>query len=418
MDNVFIGAGAGFSAAEIERAIRNPPPPPSASASASGGEVVPAEKTKVKLTAGVLADHASTCGSTRMPETLEDVESDGSVVSQLLTEASRASAKSRSNRSRGKGKMAKQMLRLKAVIEASGGTWDPDHRKKHTQEGLTQDMFDREKEQRDTDDREDLLARLYASHWAFPTEFQHIKTVPPEKILAVSTRCLKPNALGSRTCTMCNKVVDEWGSHFQNKDRQEAAAQMACFDEVLGSPLIANSPRNIDGSLFAPTLPLTQVKFREFRGDTPECLINACRERIGKSGILVRVSKNKAQVNIPLSKMKGFQLSAATYGGLHESKYIRHWSMRWCDLPETSDHRCTAIQALPEASGFWPVVELDFEDDYTWTEVVELGSDLAQLHGVPAGTKVFVCWVWVCSVWHVWWDIPTAWPVRRIIRVA
>ena len=283
---------------------------------------------------------------------------------------------------------------------------------------VTQDVFDQEKEQRDIDDKEDIFAKADARHWAFPPEFHNTKTVPPEKILAVSTRCLKPNGLGSCICTMCNKVVDEWGSHFQNKDHQVAASQMACFDEVLGLPRIGNSPRNIDGSLLAPTLPLTQVKFREFWGDTPECLIQACRERIGKSGILVRVSTSKAQVNIPLSKMKGFQLSVATYGGLHESKYIRHWSMRWCDLPETSDHRCTAIQVLPSASGFWPVVELDFEDDYTWTEVVELGSDLAQLHGVPAGTKVLVRWVWVCCVWQVWWDIPTAWPVRRIIRVA
>ena len=217
---------------------------------------------------------------------------------------------------------------------------------------------------------------------------------------------------------MCNRVVDEWGSHFQNKDHQVAASQMACFDEVLGLPRIGNSPRNIDGSLFTPALPLTQAKFREFWGDTPECLIQACRERIGQSGILVRVFKNKAQVNIPLSKTKGFQLSVATYGGLHESKYTRHWSMRWRDLPETSEQECTAIQVLPTASGFWPVVQLDFEDGHTRTEVVELDSDLAQIHGVPAGTKVLVRWVWVCCVWQVWWDIPTAWPVRRIIRVA
>ena len=87
-------------------------------------------------------------------------------------------------------------------------------------------------------------------------------------------------------------------------------------------------------------------------------------------------------------------------------------------MPETSDHRCTAIQAFPPDSGVWPVVEVTFEDDYTWEEVVELGPGLAQLYGVPAGTKVLVCWVWVCCVWQVWWDIPTAWPVRRIVRVA
>jgi hypothetical protein len=132
----------------------------------------------------------------------------------------------------------------------------------------------------------------------------------------------------------------------------------------------------------------------------------------------MRVASSRAQENISLDRIQGLQLSVTTYSGVHESKYSRHWCTRWCDVPESSDHRCTAIQALPPDSGFWPVVEVTFEDDYTWEEVVELGPDLAQLYGVPAGTKVFVCWVWVCCVWQVWWDIPTAWPVRRIVRVA
>ena len=250
-----------------------------------------------------------------------------------------------------------------------------------------------------------------------PPEFHSTKTVSHEKILAVSERCQKPED-GHMICTMCNKVVDEWRGHFNSAAHQANAAQMACFDEVVGLPRIANSPRNIDGSPLAPTLPLTQEKFREFWGDTPECLIDACRQLIGKAGILVRVAQSRAQENIPLSKVKGLQLAVTTYAGVQESKYDGQWLLRWCDVPETSDNQSTVIQALPKDSGFWPVVEVEFKDDYTWTEVTEVGSDLAQLHGVPAGTKVLVCWVWVCCVWQVWWDVPTAWPVRRIIRVA
>jgi len=202
----------------------------------------------------------------------------------------------------------------------------PAHRKNQLarESGVTQEVFDQEKKQRDTDDKEDLLEKLYASHWAVPPEFYSAKTVPPEQITAVSLRCLKLNALGSQTCTMCNKVVDEWGSHFHQKDHQDAAAQMACFDEVLGLPMIENSPRNIDGSFLAPALPLTQVKFREFWGNTPECLIDACRELIGKRGILVRVASKRAQETFPLDKIKGLQLSVATYSGVRESKYSRH----------------------------------------------------------------------------------------------
>ena len=56
------------------------------------------------------------------------------------------------------------MRRLRKIIERSGGTWDPEHRQKGLarESGVTQDVFDQEKEQRDIDDKEDIFAKADA----------------------------------------------------------------------------------------------------------------------------------------------------------------------------------------------------------------------------------------------------------------
>jgi hypothetical protein len=349
--------------------------------------------------------------STREPNDLDDLASEADSHESKITWATRLSASSRSNKSKGKSKLAKNQKRLQQMLESRGVQWVEDFR----QTTAAAPHINKFKEEMEEAPRVDMFSKWDECLWSMPTNCQKLKDIPAGAVMHITERCSKDTPAG-KMCLMCKKLRD--ANHDSSQLHLQNARQMVAFDEVLGVPTVVGGVRNMDSSLLRPPLPMNQAQFKAHWGGTPECLIEACLTQMKRTGILVRTVSSKPQQLIKIDKVKSAGLHAVTYAGVHESKYTRHFTIDFQDIPESSEHGATAIQILPPESGFWPVVCLDFEEDYTWEESIVLSAEMGELWGVPPGTVVIVCWVWVCCVWQVWWDTPTAWPVRRIMRIA
>ena len=259
--------------------------------------------------------------------------------------------------------------------------------------------------------RQDIMQKHFASLWSMPADFLSTKTVSTTAIAAVTIRCIK-----NGSCTMCKKNTDE--SHNRSAVHLTNAKQQACFDEVLGTPADPSSARNL-GDLLR-TFPLTQQSFKAYWGADPECLLQAARMRITKHGhVLVKPRNTKPAEPAPVANIKQYSLMVVSYSG-EDSKYKRHFGVPWDGIPETPHHELTSPQALPPKSGFWPVVALSFKDhEYEWEDVADLdpGTMCAAMDtavATGAEMQVRVTWIWVVCVYQVWWEPPTAWPVRVI----